>query len=585
MKKTITIIAILLIGILIGKFVLGNSRKLGLNNDKIKKIIEHWTCSMHPEIDLPEFGPCPKCGMDLIPKTENAEGLNANEFKLSKNALALANIETLVVGDNLDKSVLGKDVLQNTSTLKLSGKIMVNDKATAMQTAHFGGRIESLKYRSVGEYVKKGSLIATVYSPELVTAQNEFIEALNIKNAQPELYNAVRNKLKNWKISENQIQQIEQTKKVITNFNMYANVSGYIDEILVQEGNHVKEGSPIFKVSNLGSVWAMFDVYEQDIKNIKLGQQLLITPNAYSNQKIKAKINFIDPSLNTGTRTIAVRATLLNPKNQLKPGMLLTSEVIIKNSAKNNNTATVFVPKTAVLWTGKRSVVYVKTNKDEPVFELREVTLGDASMSNYQIISGLENGVEIVSNGIFTIDAAAQLQGKKSMMSRTDKTDKSVNKPKEIERIDVNQKFKKQLDVVFQDYINIKDAFVLTDAKKVNEAAKQTLKNLKKVKMSLLKKPKAHEIWMPNVKIIKESLQNLSNELNIEKQRATFINLSNAMTKVISSFGTNKEVYVQHCPMANDNKGADWLSFDKAIKNPYFGDKMLQCGSVEQTIK
>jgi Cu(I)/Ag(I) efflux system membrane fusion protein len=329
----------------------------------------------------------------------------------------------------------------------------------------------------------------------------------------------------------------------------------------------------------------MFDVYEQDIKNIKLGQQLLITPNAYSNKKIKAKINFIDPNLNTSTRTIAIRATLSNAKNQLKPGMLLTSEVVIKNSTKNNNIATIFVPKTAVLWTGKRSVVYVKTNKDEPIFELREITLGDANESNYQVVLGLENGEEIVSNGVFTIDAAAQLQGKRSMMSQKMKKEKLEVKNEKVVRLEINPKFKKQLDVVFQDYINIKDAFVLTDAKKVNETAKQMAKNLKKVKMSLLKKPKAHEVWMPNAKIIKESLQSLVSESDIEKQRATFISLSNAMTKVIASFGTNKEVYVQHCPMANDNKGADWLSFDKAIKNPYFGDKMLQCGSVEQTIK
>ncbi|MCF6351210.1 MAG: efflux RND transporter periplasmic adaptor subunit, partial [Flavobacteriaceae bacterium] len=469
-KQIVIALVILVLGMLIGKFALGNSSatKVEEHVSETKKV--RWTCSMHPEIDLPEFGPCPKCGMDLIPKEDNSEGLSSSEFKMSENAMALANIETLEIGVKNDTKN-EKDTNEN--LLSLSGKIMANEKATSVQTAHFGGRIEKLKYRSIGEYIKKGSLIATVYSPELVTAQNEFVEALSIKNAQPELYKAVRNKLKNWKISENQIQQIEQTKKAITNFNMYANVSGYIDEVLVQEGNHLKEGSPLFRVSNLGTVWAMFDVYEQDIKNIKIGQQITIKSNAYPNEEIKASINYIDPNLDVNTRTVQIRTTLKNSGTKLKPGMLLVAKVLVKNKNLSGKTNIISVPKTAIMWTGKRSIVYVKTSKDEPIFELREVTLGNPLGNNYQVLSGLENGEEIVINGTFTVDATAQLQGKSSMMNQKMKNEKL--KVKNVERIVVNPKFKKQLHVVFQDYIAIKDAFVLTDAKQVNEKAAQTL--------------------------------------------------------------------------------------------------------------
>jgi len=576
-KQIITTVAILVLGILIGKFAFNGSSKTE-HKHKNETVKKHWTCSMHPQIDMPEFGSCPICGMDLIPKTNDSDNTTTNSFKMSKNAMALANIETLVIGDSKERST-------NTNVLKLSGKISVNNRATSIQTAHFGGRIERLKYRSIGEYVKSGSVVASVYSPDLVTAQNEFIEALAIKNSQPELYNAVRNKLKNWKVSENQIQQIEQTKKAITNFNIYANVSGYIDELLVQEGSHVSEGTPLFKVSNLGTVWAVFDVYEQDIKNLKIGQQITIKANAYPNKEFKAKINFIDPILNNSTRTIAVRATLNNSKNKLKPGMLLSSQVNLKN--KNVILNKIEIPKTAVMWTGKRSIVYVKITKEEPVFQLREVDLGNDFGNSYQILSGLKNGEEIVINGTFTVDAAAQLQGKSSMMNILKTDDKRQNteiEKKVIIRIDVNPKFKKQLNVIFQDYSNLKDAFVLTDTKKVSKEAKQTLSDLKKVKMNLLKNPKAHKIWMSAVKNIKITLQNIIEENEIEKQRKEFLNLSNTMIIVASSFGVDKEIYVEHCPMANDNKGADWLSFDKKIRNPYFGDKMLSCGSVKRTI-
>jgi len=421
-KQIITLLFVLVAGVVLGKYILTDKTTKEQGTEQTAHE-EHWTCSMHPQIDLPEFGACPICGMDLILKNkDNEEGQSVNSFKMSANAQALANIQTMIVGESTSKSE------NEEGLLKLSGKIEANSRKTAIQTAHFGGRIESLKYRSIGEYVSKGSLVATLYSPELVTAQNEFIEALAIKNSQPELYQAVRNKLKNWKVSEKQIQQIEQTKKVIVNFSMYANVSGYISELLVEEGNHVKEGSPLFKVANLGNVWAVFDVYEQDIKQVRKGQQIEVVLNAFPNKTIKAKIDYIAPLLNNKTRTVAVRATLINTKKDLKPGMLLTGQLKLKK-ATNNPTSRLTVPKTAVLWTGKRSVLYVKNANVDTSFELREITLGVTVGDSYQIVSGLSNGEEIVVNGAFTVDAAAQLQGKRSMMNTRKK--KEINNKKE----------------------------------------------------------------------------------------------------------------------------------------------------------
>jgi Cu(I)/Ag(I) efflux system membrane fusion protein len=408
MKKYITYIGVLAIGLLIGWLVFGNttSQKESHNHNE-ETTTEHWTCSMHPQIDFPESGSCPICGMDLILKTNSETGIPINQFKMSKNAMALANIETVIVGN---ASGISK-------TLKLSGKISTNDKTGAVQTAHFGGRIEKLNFKTVGEYVSKGALIASIYSPELVTAQNELIEAISIKESQPELYKAVRNKLKYWKISEKQIQDIEYNKTVQSNFNMFANVSGHISEIFIEEGNHVNEGAPLFNVSNLESVWADFDVYEQDIKNLKVGQNITINLIAYPDKIINTKIDYIDPVLNYETRTVKVRATIQNNNNLLKPGLLITSEL----KMGSNKTQLITIPKSAVMWTGKRSIVYVKVSL-KPVFELREIGLGNAIGSNYEVLNGLEIGDEIVSNGTFTVDAAAQLQGKSSMMNHTNNT-------------------------------------------------------------------------------------------------------------------------------------------------------------------
>jgi len=151
---------------------------------------------------------------------------------------------------------------------------------------------------------------------------------------------------------------------VIINFDLYADVSGYVTEIYKEEGNHIMEGAPLFKVANLGNVWAAFDVYEQNIKAVHIGQTISMTLNAYPNREIKSTIDFIDPNLNTKTRTVTVRATLVNENTRLKPGMFVSGVVYTSN--KNTKIKHITVPKSAVLWTGKRSIVYVKIKNNEP---------------------------------------------------------------------------------------------------------------------------------------------------------------------------------------------------------------------------
>ncbi len=573
MKKYITYIGVLAIGLLIGWLAFGNNSKEKIQDHTTETAEEHWTCSMHPQIDLPQPGACPICGMDLIPKTASEEGLASDQFKMTKNAIALANIETIVIGNGSG----------NSNKLILSGKISANDKTSALQTAHFGGRIEQLNFKTVGEFVSKGALVATIYSPELLTAQNELIEAISIKESQPELYKAVRNKLKYWKVSEKQIQRIEQTKKVQSNFKMYANVSGYISEIFIEEGNHVTEGTPLFNVSNLGSVWADLDVYEKDIKNIKLGQEIEIYLNAYPDKIITAKIDFIDPILNNATRTVLVRTTLNNKDNYLKPGMLITSEIVVNSK---DNGSFIMVPKTAVMWTGKRSVVYVKASKSEPVFEMREVKLGNDSGANFEVLEGLKGGEEVVFNGTFTVDAAAQLQGKASMMNRSENNyEEEITKTLNIDKSKVDAEFKKQLGNAVSEYMKLKDALVAEDASNGQKKAEDLKKSLNNVDMSLLKGD-AHNEWMRILKQVKPATEDISNSNDIKVQRNSFLVLGKSFSEAINTFGidsNNKPIYLEFCPMANDDKGGYWLSFEKEIKNPYFGKAMMSCGEVKAT--
>jgi Cu(I)/Ag(I) efflux system membrane fusion protein len=536
----------------------------------------------------PEPGDCPICGMDLIPAESESDGLLADQFKLTENAMALANIQTTIVGNGIVKN----------NVIKLTGKIAENEEENTVQVSYFSGRIERLNVSFTGEAVSKGQLLATVYSPELYAAQQELITAASLKESQPDLYKAVRNKLKLWKLSDNQINQIEESGKVKENFPLYATVSGTVTEKLVEQGDYVKQGQPLLKIANLNTVWGNFDVYENQIERFKIGQEVKVTTNAFPNKEFKGKVDFIDPVFNTKTRTVTLRVVLNNKDDVFKPGMFVEAKV---EGVINNNKNDLIIPSTAILWTGERSVVYLKTNPDQPVFEMREIVLGNQVGNDYEVLEGLSIGSEIVTNGTFTVDAAAQLQGKKSMMNKTGGkvttgheghivmeesiSETNVNHSNMNERIKVSKEFQNQLNTVFNSYINLKDDLVKNSPKKVSKDAKTLNNQLSQVDMKLLTDSNAHNHWMSLEKEIKASATSISNTSDIVEQRNHFKHLSFHLTNALELFGINEKVYHQFCPMADNNKGAYWLSREQKVINPYFGDKMLTCGEVKQVIE
>ncbi|AOW20160.1 efflux RND transporter periplasmic adaptor subunit [Urechidicola croceus] len=589
-NKIVIYVGLLITGVLLGWLLFGGSSKeeTDHNHDKVAETNQMWTCSMHPQIMQPEPGDCPICGMDLIPAANSSDGLLADQFKLTENAIALANIQTTIVGKgNVDGN-----------TIKLSGKIAENEEANAVQVSYFSGRIERLNVSFTGEEVRKGQLLATIYSPELYAAQQELITASSLKESQPALYKAVRNKLKLWKLSDNQINQIEETGKVKENFPVYATVSGTVTEKLVEQGDYIKQGQPLLKIANLNTVWANFDVYENQIDLFKKGQEVLVTTNAYANKEFKGKVDFIEPILNTKTRTVTLRVVLNNKNDVIKPGMFVTANI---ERVTGSNDEVLTIPASAVLWTGERSVVYLKTNPDQTVFEMREVVLGNQIGNEYEVLEGLFVGNEIVTNGTFTVDAAAQLQGKKSMMNKDGGKvmtgheghlgmDNNVLKKESghtnmNERLTVSEKFQEQLKVVYNDYINLKDALVKEDSKNTSVNATSLLNNLSKVDMKLLSDNNAHTHWMSLVKEIQSSATSISKTSDIKAQRDHFKHLSSHLINAVQLFGVNEKVYVEFCPMADNNNGAYWLSKEEKVINPYFGEAMLTCGEVKQVIE
>lgn len=565
MKKILIYIGILIFGLILGYLFFGSDsgEASGDHDHETSEAESMWTCSMHPQIMQPEPGDCPICGMDLIPAENSSEGLAANQFSLTDNAMKLANIQTTIVGKGT--GLEGK--------VSLSGKIEINEDKKAVMPAHFNGRIEKLYVNTVGDRVNRGQIVASVYSPELVAAQQELITAAKLKNSQPQLYNAVRKKFNNWMISDAMLDEIVQTGNVRTNWPVHSNVTGTITEIMVEEGSHIQDAMPILKVSNLGTVWAVFDAYESQISNLEEGQTLDITVNALQNEKLSGKISFIDPILDTDSRTVEVRVILNNESNKLKPGMFVEAEVDVEQAVK---TETLEVPKTAVMWTGERSLVYVKTSSTEPVFEMREVVLGNSSGETYQVLSGLESGTEIVTNGTFTVDAAAQLQGKNSMMNGGSKANSVAGMNMEL-----SAKFESQFEKSLDTYFELKNALVASDEKKAASLASELREELENIESGASDKM----LTVHSEKIL-ELLTAISKSTDLENQRDHFRILSEQIIAITRNFKNFKnELYVQHCPMANSNQGADWLSQSKEVRNPYYGEAMLSCGEVTEILK
>lgn len=566
------------------------------NPEKTENIHEHtaeeanhtvWTCSMHPQIRSDKPGKCPICGMDLIPLNQNTAQVDPEAIQLTREAAELAQVMTSTVS----KQIPVKEV-------RLYGKVQADERLLQSQVAHIPGQIEKLMVNFTGEPVRKGQALVTIYSPELVTAQQELLEALKTKDAQPEIYEAVKEKLHLWKLTGEQIASIENSGKIQYYFPIVSNTSGVVTARRVNTGDHVAEGTVLYDIADLSKVWVLFDAYESDLPFLNEGNKISFLVQAIPGTTFTGKITFIDPVIDPVTRVSKVRVEISNTSGKLKPEMFVTGIVSADLRKYQDN---IIIPRSAVLWTGERSIVYVKQpGSDEPVFKIRELELGPMLGNSYVVLNGLQEGEEIVTQGTFSVDAAAQLEGKPSMMNpgggtvsaghnhgtpEVSEGEENGKGPQGQSAGKVSREFTIQLNKVYDQYIRLKNAFVQSDAAQVRKLAVNVQQALSRVDMKLLS-GETHSQWMDVSGKLNSQLKQIASSEDINTQRSTFTNLNNQFYKAVKTFGLEgKTVYYQFCPMANNNKGGYWLSESEPIRNPYFGEEMLTCGETKDTLK
>lgn len=370
------------------------------------KSLDYYTCPMHPSVRRDRPGVCPICHMTLV-KVSEVENPGESEDQprgvhLSASKEILANVSTIQV----ESKTIVREIL-------LAGKIDYAEPNTQQITTRYGGRIEKLAVSYVGQQVRRGEPVAEIYSPEAITAQREFLVALEPSGQQTgasersttdaaglrEKFGA---KLRYWGFTDREIDELASTKNVKTLVTVHSPISGTVIRKNVDLQKYVAPGEPLFDVSDLQTIWLQLDVYESDLSAVKIGQTITATIDAFPSEEFRGTVAFIGAVVEPSTRTVRVRATLNNKDQTLKPEMFAQAVLSVPLPK------TIVVPSSSVIATGRNSVVWVEVKPNH--FEARPVKLGYRAGDFYQVIEGLHEGETVAVSGGYLIDSESQLQ-------------------------------------------------------------------------------------------------------------------------------------------------------------------------------
>jgi Cu(I)/Ag(I) efflux system membrane fusion protein len=303
-------------------------------------------------------------------------------------------------------------------TIRTVGRIEYDERRLATVNTKFEGWVEKLHVDYTGRYVKKGEVLAEIYSPELLATQQEFLNLLRWSNARKQeggpwaeslvrdaeaILQAARERLRLWDMREEQIQEVERTGKPIRTVKVFSPASGYVVQKMAILGMRVMPGEKLFDIADLSTVWIMADVYEYELPFVRLGMPARVSLSYLPGTEFSSKIDYIYPSLSPETRTVKVRLTLPNPKGTLKPQMFTNVEMRVDLGTR------LTVPSEAIIDTGTRQIVYV--DRGEGLFEPREVKIGLRIQEMAEVIQGLKAGERVASSAAFLLDSEAQLKG------------------------------------------------------------------------------------------------------------------------------------------------------------------------------
>lgn len=624
----------LILAILLGaSFFLGRGCQSESSNDDEPAVVEApaepviWTCSMHPQVRLPEKGKCPICFMDLIEADsgDGEEDLGPRSLRMSENAMALADIETAPV----ERRSVAHEV-------DMVGKIAFDETRLAYITSWVSGRLDRLFVDYTGVTVRADDHLVEIYSPTLYSAQQELLQAIAtaerlegssleiLRETSDQTVISAREKLRLYGLGEEQIQEIVERGVPDRLVTVRSPIGGIVVHKNALEGMYVKEGTQIYTIADLSKVWVLLDAYEADLAWLRYGQDVEFKVEAYPGEVFHGRIAFIDPLLDDRTRTVKIRLNVDNSDQRLKPDMFVSAtaqavltehgkvvdedlagmwmcpmhpEVVAEEAIACSECGmdlapaselgfvtspelaeSLVIPDSAPLLTGKRAVVYVRVpDQEQPTFEGRVVDLGPRAGSWYVVKSGLEEGERVVTRGSFKLDSELAIRAMPSMMSPGAEEETAPNP------VSAPVEFREQLGAVVSAYLNLQRAFAGDEDSQA--MAQSIADSLASVDMSLLEGD-AHMEWMRQLPGLEQAAADLAAAGDLEARRVLFSPLTELFVVALETFGyaSDEEVAVFHCPMALDGEGANWIQLGEETANPYYGSSMLRCGSMTEAL-
>ncbi|MGD8413593.1 MAG: efflux RND transporter periplasmic adaptor subunit, partial [Candidatus Latescibacterota bacterium] len=334
LRRILPLAVVALVAFALGGLILGDGGSTDLEQvsqgtDVKDAAPEVWTCSMHPQIKLPKPGKCPICHMDLIPlKSGGEEDLGPRQLRMSETAKQLAKIQTTPAVRALAST-----------EVRMVGSIQYDETRVAYITAWVPGRLDRLYADYTGVTVEKGDHLVYIYSPELLAAQEELIQALQALSALSKTnsdallstgratLDAAREKLRLFGLTASQVEEIERSRKATDHLTIYSPIGGVVVHKNALEGMYVETGTRIYTIAELSKLWVMFEAYESDLPWLRYGQLVQFTSPSFPGERFEATISFIDPLVDPKTRTVRVRAVVDNSKGRLKPDMFVRGVV------------------------------------------------------------------------------------------------------------------------------------------------------------------------------------------------------------------------------------------------------------------
>jgi RND family efflux transporter MFP subunit len=383
--------------------------------------VDYYTCTMHPSVRSQDpKAKCPICSMDLVPvlkrgaaSTNAANGampasMSGEEKPSEFNVPVERQQQIGVTYATIEKQPF-------THTVRTVGMVAYDKERHWDYVARVEGYVQKLFVFSRGELVQKGAPLLTIYSPDLLTTQNEFTDLLQARDeaqtngnkavleSTERLVESARQRLRLWNITDEQIADLEKTRKPQETLTLYSPFKGVVQDLLVDQGRRVMIGDHLADIADLSVVWVWAQFYQDELPMLKRGLPITITTSSYPGEKFKGKISIVDPFINDALRTGRVRIDVENPDFKLQPDMYVDAELTMSMGEG------VAVPVPAVLPTGLHNIVFV--DKGEGKLEPRFIELGRKYGDFYEVKSGLVEGERVVTSANFLIDAEAQVQG------------------------------------------------------------------------------------------------------------------------------------------------------------------------------